>query len=99
MPQLAELKLEDGRDRLIRFIDEHRPHGSLRNSITVVFDGSEAVCSWPVFGEVKVLFSKGETADDLIKHLIEGASDPHAVILVSDDRDLQHFAKAYAAEV
>lgn len=102
MPELvpqAGKSLADSRDGLVRFILDRRPHGSLRNVITVVFDGSEDVCSWPVLGEVKILFSKGETADDLIKRLIGEAPNPREVILVSDDRDLQYYAKAYAVSV
>lgn len=98
VPQAGKL-LEDSRDGLIRFIVEQRPHGSLRNSITVVFDGSESVCALPVPGEVRVLFSRGETADDLIKRLIEESANPREMVLVSDDRDLQFHARAHAVDV
>jgi hypothetical protein len=99
MPELLEKTLEDGRAGLLRFISEGRPQGSSRNSVTVVFDGSEDVWSIPSGAETRVLFSKGESADDLIKRLIEEAAKPRELVLVSDDRELVRFAGAYGAEV
>lgn len=99
MPELVEKSLEDGRAGLLRFISQGRPQGSPRNSVIVVFDGSEDVWSLPSEGETRVLFSKGESADDLIKRLIEEAANPREIVLVSDDRDLVKFAGAQGAEV
>jgi predicted RNA-binding protein with PIN domain len=82
--EFAGRTLEEGRDGLVRFIAGRRPHGSLRNAVTVVFDGSMDVCSLNVPGEVKVIFSKGESADDLIKRLIEESLNPREIVLVSE---------------
>lgn len=102
MPELVPQDgntLENSRDGLVRFITERRPHGSLRNSVTVVFDGSEEVCGLPVPGEVRIYFSRGESADELIKRLLDEAANPRETVLVSDDRDLQYYARGCAAEV
>ena len=64
MPALNSLKLEDGRRGLVRFVEANRPQGSVRNSITIIFDGKEDIWGSESSGEVRVLFSKGETADE-----------------------------------
>lgn len=93
VPDLCQRRLEDGRAGLVRFIRERRPHGSDRNSITVVFDGQEDVGG---FGgdaagpdaDVRVVFSRGMSADDHIRGAVEQALDPQRIICVTDDREL-----------
>lgn len=89
VPDLSERRLEDGRAGLIRFIRERRPHGSDRNDITVVFDGQEDVIgSAEPLTDVRVVFSRGMSADDHIREYVEQASDPQDIICVTDDREL-----------
>lgn len=95
MPALNSLKLEDGRRGLVRFVEANRPQGSVRNSITIIFDGKEDIWGSESSGEVRVLFSKGETADDLIKRMVSAGGLPGETILVTDDRDLGYYCKAY----
>ena len=97
MPTLSSLKLEDGRRGLVRFLEANRPQGSVRNSITIVFDGQEDVWGGESSpgADVRVLFSKGETADDLIKRMVSAGGLPGETILVTDDRDLGYYCKAY----
>ncbi len=101
MPQLSSLKLEDGRRGLVRFLEANRPQGSLRNSVTVVFDGKEDIWGGesPAAAEVRVLFSKGESADDLIKRMVEGVDRAGETVLVTDDRDLGIYCKAHGARL
>jgi len=89
IPDLSQRRLEDGRMGLIRFIRDRRPHGSGGNSITVVFDGREDVSS-PVepAGDVRVVFSRGMSADDHIREYVEQSSHPQNIICVTDDREL-----------
>jgi predicted RNA-binding protein with PIN domain len=99
IPCLAASSLEAEREALVRFIEERRPQGSSRNSVTVVFDGSEDVCGWPAMGgTVRVLFSRGESADDLIKRLIEQDAGVKEAVLVSDDMELVRFARHSGAQ-
>jgi predicted RNA-binding protein with PIN domain len=89
IPDLSQQRLEDGRTGLIRFIRERRPHGSDRNGITVVFDGQENVGgSIEPATDVRVVFSRGMSADDHIREYVEQASDPQNIICVTDDREL-----------
>ncbi|MBF0619431.1 MAG: NYN domain-containing protein [Candidatus Omnitrophica bacterium] len=99
---LAEFKaksLEDGRYALIRFISSCRPHGSARNGVTVVFDGQPGVWSPEVSGEVKVQFSCGETADDVIKRRVEDSPNKSLCVVVTDDRALLYYCRSLGAEV
>lgn len=99
MPGTDELSLEDGRAKLIRFVRDRQPQGSPRNAITIVFDGQEGVCSFDFLGQSGVIFSKGETADDLIKRMVEESSAPRDIVLVTDDRDLLYFCRTQGAEI
>ena len=99
IPSLDEKSLEDGRAWLIRFIQDNRPQGSPRNSVTVVFDGQEGI-SFPDFSAgVHVVFSRGESADDVIKRSVEEAPSPRDIVLVTDDRDLLYFCRTLGAEI
>ncbi len=83
----------------MRFIETHRPQGSARNDVTVVFDGSEDVCGGALHGQTRVLFSKGESADDLIKRLVTEALRPADMVVVTDDRALAQYVGALGAQV
>lgn len=39
-------------------------------------------------GDVKVVFTRGTSADDHIREYVEHASDPRSIICVTDDREL-----------
>jgi predicted RNA-binding protein with PIN domain len=97
--QLSAPTLEASRAALVRFIETHRPQGSVRNDVTVVFDGSEDVCGGALHGQTRVLFSKGESADDLIKRLVTDAVRPADMVVVTDDRGLAHYVAALGAQV
>jgi hypothetical protein len=82
------LSLEDGRAGLIRFIRECRPQGKGPDTMTVVFDGREDVVGAHADPDIRVIFTRGTSADDRIRDLLEEAADPRRVICVSDDREL-----------
>jgi predicted RNA-binding protein with PIN domain len=90
MPALCDRTLEDGRKGLVRFIREHRPQGSDRNAVTVVFDGQDGIVASdvPMDQVIRVIFTRGTSADDHIRELLEAASDPRQIICVTNDRDL-----------
>ncbi len=99
MPELSSLKLEDGRRGLVRFVEANRPQGSSRNSITIVFDGQPDIWGGESSAEVRVLFSSGETADDLIKRMVENTERPAEIVLVTDDRELGYFCRTNGAQI
>lgn len=95
----ASKSLEDGRQALITFIERQRPQGSARNQVTVVFDGKPGMYGFPVVGEVSVVFTEYETADDLIKYKVEEAHNKKEIVVVTDDKQLMLYVRALGAGV
>jgi len=91
--------LEQQRNEFIRLIEIHRPQGSLKNNVTLVFDGKPGR-SYPLESSVvKVLFSEQQSADDKIKAIVEGSDNRKNVIVVTNDRDVQYAVRASGAKV
>lgn len=107
MPLSVEKKLEDQRQQLIQWIESRVPQGSLRNTVTIVFDGRSDV--WAANGDqgrgssvassIRVVFSQGETADEKIIRTVEEAAHKKSVVVVTDDRSLQYSVRALGAKV
>jgi predicted RNA-binding protein with PIN domain len=92
-------KLQNQRERLLKFLEQTKPAGSSRNQVTVVFDGQEDVDGPPWRGTVRVIFSKGENADSVIKRTVDSMSNPSNAIVITDDRDIQKWVKSSKAKV
>jgi predicted RNA-binding protein with PIN domain len=86
------LSLEAGRNALMHSLAAYKKQTGHR--VTVVFDAREGgflTEERDRYGEISVLFSrKGETADDLIKRMIEGRKEEFVV--VTSDRAIADFA-------
>ncbi len=98
-PGFAFKSLEDGRQALITFIERQSPQGSARNQVTVVFDGKPGMYGFPVVGEVGVVFTEYETADDLIKYKVEEARNKKEIVVVTDDKQLLLYVRGLGAGV
>lgn len=98
-PALANKKLEDGRQALVSWIENNRPQGSLRNSVTVVFDGQPDMHSLPAAQEVRVVFTEYESADDLIKSRVEESKNRKEIIVVTDDKPLMLYVRGLGSGV
>jgi len=96
---LAPKKLEDARDDLIRFIEIHRPQGSLNNTVTIVFDGQAGMWGQPKSSDVKIVFSTGESADDYIKRAVSSSPHKKSMVVVTNDRDIKLYVRAQGARV
>lgn len=99
IPSLVAKKLEGGREGLIRFIDNYRPQGSRKNSVTVVFDGQAGVISPQVQRSIKVVFSQDESADDKIRSIVAKSLQKKNIVVVSDDKELRFSVRALGAKV
>jgi len=97
---LADLSLEQGRESLLKRINTARPQGSARNQVTVVFDGREDI--WGAVtgarGQVKVIFSSGESADDCIKRMVEAAGKVKNIIVVTNDGGITSYVRRLGAK-
>lgn len=92
-------RLQDQRDRFLRFLEEQRPAGSDRNRITVVFDGKRDVESPPWRGRVRVIFSHDSDADAVIKLLVDENPNPRDIVVVTDDRNIQKWVRSARAKI
>ncbi|MDD5255462.1 MAG: NYN domain-containing protein [Candidatus Omnitrophica bacterium] len=86
----------DSRLSLLEFIRSQRLCGSVRNKVTVVFDGfsspEDFACLSGKLG-IEVVFSRGDSADNVIRRMLEKAAQPLEVVVVSDDREVLFFAR------
>ena len=98
-PAFAGKKLEDGRQALISFIEHNRPQGSLRNSVTIVFDGKPGMYGLPYAQEVSIVFTEYESADDLIKYRVEESRNKKEIIVVTDDKQLMLYVRGLGSGV
>lgn len=99
MPPPVPAKLEDQRQHLVRYIENHRPQGSLNNPVTVVFDGQAGIGYGVRARPVSVVFSQDETADDLIQKIVAGSSVKKSTVVVTDDRQVQISCRALGANI
>ena len=88
------------RATLLLLIRKKRLTGSLKNKVTVVFDGypdaNQTVLDEP---DITVIFSRKVSADEKINLLIEETANRKIIIVVSDDREIQYNAKSLGAKV
>lgn len=88
--------LEQRRNKLFDFIINNRPHGSLNNTITVVFDNKTNNPSdgygynTSHIGEVEVIFSDGiSLADDIIAGIVDCSKNPYEIIVITNDKGIR----------
>ncbi|MCG2712635.1 MAG: NYN domain-containing protein [Candidatus Omnitrophica bacterium] len=95
---LTGKKLSSGREGLVRFIERYKPQGSKRNEVTIVFDGKAEVVSPRMKTDIGVIFSRSESADDVIKRMIEKTSNPSQYVVVSDDKAVAFYCRSIGAK-
>jgi predicted RNA-binding protein with PIN domain len=66
----------------------------------VVYDGRQGILSTPgAPSSVGTIFTQGESADDRIKRMLEKAENPRNIVVVTNDREIQRFARQKNAQV
>jgi predicted RNA-binding protein with PIN domain len=100
MPALAhQASIRDAREKLVRLLETGGFQGSLKNHMTVVFDGQPDIWYPKSISAVRVVFSCKETADDLIKRLVEEGKNPKILCVITDDRALQQAVRILGAKI
>lgn len=88
--------IHDPRFALIQFLRKEKPCGSPKNKVTILFDGYSGDLSMRGL-EFEVIFSCEASADERIKKIVESASTPKNLVVVSDDRQIRDFVKLCGA--
>ena len=88
--------LEGRRNKLIDFISQNRPHGSVRNSVTIVFDCKSKnpyeSCGYNKshIGSIEIIFSDGVVlADDIIAEIVDNAKNPYEITVITNDKGIR----------
>lgn len=97
MPHLSAGTLEDRRGRLLAWVKRSGLAGRGNNRVTIVFDGQAECFGAAVTGEVAVVFSSGESADDLIKRTVERSTAKKQWVVISDDKGIKLYVRALGA--
>lgn len=87
-------KHSDSRDALIQLIKMKKSSSSPHNKFWVVFDGypHAPYLDNQDTGNIMVIFSRAESADERIKKLLELITNPKNAVVVSDDKEIRGFA-------
>ncbi len=94
-----EINLAEGRKGLLHLLDLYQG-GHPKLEITAVFDAKEEIFSYPSSSsKIKVLYSNGETADSLIKRIVEDEKNPKETLVVTSDNELKGRVKEKGAQV
>ena len=88
--------LKEARSKLFSMASASHFNRAENNRITLVFDGREDLnlCSMSSAGKIRIIFSRGESADEVIKRLLQDSSRPGNITVVSDDKPLIYFIKS-----
>lgn len=95
----CELPLRQARERFLSFLENRRPHGSVRNRLAVVFDGSAQVFGFKENRTFEIIFASGESADEKIKEMVRTHKNPKNIVVVTDDRDLGYATRREGARI
>ena len=79
------------REGFIQYIRVSKPFGSIRNRVTIVFDGTAGVVfnQKHFYAPINVIFAKNESADDLIIRMVKAEKNSGEIIVVTDDREVR----------
>jgi predicted RNA-binding protein with PIN domain len=96
-----DIALDDpeARSKLVAMVRKfHERRGT---SVVIVFDGEPwtGLARDLTADKLRILFPRpGQSADDVIKNLLEGYRQPNDVVMVSSDRELKRHARDHGAK-
>ena len=98
IPSLVAGTLEARREGLIRILEVENPQGSVRNAVTIVFDGRAGMGVRHESTKVRIIFSCDETADEKIKEMVESADLRKNIVVVTDDKAIRFYVRKLGAQ-
>ncbi len=96
LPNIPPGSLQAKREALLKLIKTKRPHGN--NAATVVFDSREGSGSRHPQGDLTIVFTAGETADDWISAKVRHTAQPRTLVVVSNDQGIHRDIKGTGAK-
>lgn len=92
-------KTIDARKAFIELVSLEKLCGSNKNIVTIVFDGypESSFKSHSGNQQISLIFSRGLTADEKIKSIVESSGNPKNIFVVSDDKEIQFVIRAIGA--
>ena len=88
----------DSRVSLVRLIGSRNLCGSANNLVWVIFDGyPDQSLENLEKGRLRIIFSRGESADNKIRKILELTDNPKNTVVVSDDKEVSSFARLMRA--
>jgi len=84
------------RETLLLKIAAERPQG--KNSLTVIFDSRQGLGDRARQGDLDIIYTAGETADDWIISKVRKVSNPRVLIVVTDDQGLRRMIRGTGAK-
>lgn len=82
-------RLRSQREELIRLLEMAQAKNKRLKSLTVVFDGQPDICAPNIYSTLKVIFTKGKSADKKIKEMVESSTFSRDIAVVSNDREIR----------
>ncbi len=100
MPSLLKVSLEKARQGLVNYLQTYQPQGSLRNEITIVFDGSpDVITPFPTKEHhIHIIFTTKSSADEKIIKIVENSKNPRNIIVITNDREIKETVRALNAQ-
>ncbi len=93
--QLQKRNKQESRIKLIQLINKY--FAGKRVKISLHFDGFSNISLNVSKG--KIFYSAEEASDNLIRREIESSKNPRLIVLITSDRSLMDFGKAYSCKV
>ena len=94
---LKDKKLCSQREGLIKLLEIAQAKNKNLKNLTVVFDGQADVFAPEMRSTVKIIFTKGKSADEKIKKMVESSSFARDIAVVSDDREIKFYISSLGA--
>ncbi|MBN2097366.1 MAG: NYN domain-containing protein [Candidatus Omnitrophica bacterium] len=96
--QLRGKRLRGQREGLIRLLELAQEKNRGLKDLSVVFDGPGGISAPRLRSKIKIIFSRGESADKKIKEILEGSSFTRDIGVVSDDRQIRCDVRSLGAK-
>ncbi len=87
LPELPTGTWQQKRETLVDLIRKRRPQGN--NRLTLVFDSREGSGNRERLGEIEIVYTAGETADDWIALKVREVQNPREIVVVTDDQGIR----------